>query len=61
LYEQFDITSEVRDAIASRVPLSVLRSLAAGNGMRTLSELGIARVSSGDTTIEEVIRVAGEE
>ena len=61
LYEQFDITPEARDAIASRAPYSVLRSLAVGNGMRTLSELGVARVSSGDTTIEEIIRVTGEE
>jgi type II secretory ATPase GspE/PulE/Tfp pilus assembly ATPase PilB-like protein len=60
LYEQFDITPEIRDAIASRAPYSVLRSLAAEGGMRTLRELGAARVSSGDTTIEEMIRVTGE-
>ncbi|MDR0764440.1 MAG: Flp pilus assembly complex ATPase component TadA [Synergistaceae bacterium] len=61
LYEQFDITPEVRDAIASRASYSVLRSLAAAGGMRTLYELGMARVSSGDTTLEEIIRVTGEE
>jgi type II secretory ATPase GspE/PulE/Tfp pilus assembly ATPase PilB-like protein len=61
LYEQFDITSEVRDAIASRASHSVLRSLAAAGGMRTLRELGAARVSSGDTTLEEIIRVTGGE
>jgi type II secretory ATPase GspE/PulE/Tfp pilus assembly ATPase PilB-like protein len=61
LYEQFDITPEVRDAVASRAPFSVLRSLAAAGGMRTLQELGIARVIAGDTTLEEVARVTGEE
>ena len=61
LYEQFDITPEARDAIASNAPHSVLKSLAAAGGMRTLSELGIARVLSGDTTLEEIIRVTGEE
>ncbi|MDR1965427.1 MAG: GspE/PulE family protein, partial [Synergistaceae bacterium] len=60
LYEQFDITPEASDAISSGASLSALRALARENGMRTLLELGIERAAAGDTTPEEVLRVAGE-
>lgn len=60
LYEQFDVTPEIADAISSGVPIAELRNLAKKNGMRTLLELGVASVAAGDTTPEEMIRVVGE-
>jgi type II secretory ATPase GspE/PulE/Tfp pilus assembly ATPase PilB-like protein len=61
LYEQFDVTPEISEAIASGASLPSLKALAQKNGMRTLTELGVERVSSGDTSPEEMIRVVGEE
>jgi type II secretion system protein E len=61
LFEQFDVTPEIAEAIASGASLPSLKALARKNGMRTLLELGIERVSSGDTTPEEMMRVVGEE
>ena len=60
LYEQFDITPEIAEAISSGQPLAALRDLAKRNGMRSLLELGVESVSKGATTAEEMIRVVGE-
>ena len=60
LYEQFDITPEIADAISSGQPVAALRDLAKRNGMRSLLELGVESVSKGATTAEEMIRVVGE-
>jgi type II secretory ATPase GspE/PulE/Tfp pilus assembly ATPase PilB-like protein len=59
LFEQFDVTGDISDAIAAGASIAELRSLAKKNGMRTLVELGIERVMSGETTPEEMIRVVG--
>ncbi|MDR3280350.1 MAG: Flp pilus assembly complex ATPase component TadA [Synergistaceae bacterium] len=61
LYEQFDITPEIANAISSQAPLATLRTIARQNGLRTLVELGLERVAAGDTTPEEMLRVVGEE
>ena len=60
LYEQFDVTPEVADAISSGVPVAELKKIAVANGMRTLPDLGIACVKAGSTTPEEMLRVVGE-
>jgi len=60
LYEQFNITAEVREAIARRAPLEELRKIAVSQGFRTLLELGIEAVKNGETTQEEMLRVVGE-
>ena len=61
LFEQFDVTPEIAEAIASGASLPSLKAMSRKNGMRTLLELGIERVSSGDTSPEEMMRVVGEE
>jgi type II secretory ATPase GspE/PulE/Tfp pilus assembly ATPase PilB-like protein len=61
LFEQFEVTPEVSDAISAGASMSALREIARKNGMRTLVELGAERVASGDTTPEEMMRVVGEE
>jgi type II secretory ATPase GspE/PulE/Tfp pilus assembly ATPase PilB-like protein len=60
LYEQFDITLDIADAISSGATIAALKSMAKANGMRSLLELGVASVASGGTTPEEMIRVVGE-
>ncbi len=60
LYEQFDVTLAIADAIAGGAPVATLRKLAKEQGMRSLLELGLASVAAGNTTPEEMIRVVGE-
>ena len=60
LYEQFDVTPEIQDAIARGAPLHELKSLARGGGFATLLELGLQAVREGETTPEEMLRVVGE-
>ncbi|WP_029165313.1 GspE/PulE family protein [Aminiphilus circumscriptus] len=60
LYEQFVVDGEMQEAIAASRPGGALRTLAREKGLRTLWELGFAKVSAGLTTPEELLRVAGE-
>jgi len=61
LFEQFDITPAIADAVSSGASVGALREIARENGMRSLLELGIESVSSGNTTPEEMLRVVGGE
>lgn len=60
LYEQFDVDSEIAEAISTNAPLATLKALSKERGLRTLLDLGVERVASGDTTPEEMFRVVGE-
>lgn len=60
LYEQFNITPEIREAIARHASVGELRNIAVSQGFRTLLELGIEAVRNGETTQEEMLRVVGE-
>jgi type II secretory ATPase GspE/PulE/Tfp pilus assembly ATPase PilB-like protein len=61
LFEQFDVTTDISDAISSGASIEKLRGIAREAGMRTLVELGAERVACGDTTPEEMMRVVGED
>jgi type II secretory ATPase GspE/PulE/Tfp pilus assembly ATPase PilB-like protein len=60
LYEQFEVTLDVAEAISSGAAASALRGIAKQSGMRTLLDLGIESVAAGGTTPEEMLRVVGE-
>jgi type II secretory ATPase GspE/PulE/Tfp pilus assembly ATPase PilB-like protein len=60
LYEQFNVTPEIAEAISNGVSVADLRQLAKNGGMRTLLDLGLASVIAGSTTAEEMMRVVGE-
>ncbi|MDY2984622.1 MAG: GspE/PulE family protein [Synergistes jonesii] len=60
LYEQFDVTPEIQEAISRGAPAHELRELARKGGFATLLELGLRAVSGGETTPEEMLRVVGE-
>ena len=57
IFEILDVTDEMRLAISERRPESILREMAAERGMRTLADAGRHKVLSGDTSVEEFIRV----
>ncbi|MDR1481640.1 MAG: Flp pilus assembly complex ATPase component TadA [Synergistaceae bacterium] len=60
LYEQFDMTPDIADAISRGVSSVELKGMARSNGMRSLIDLGVASVAAGETTAFEMIRVVGE-
>ena len=49
----------LRELIASRAPISTLKERAAANGLRLLQQGALELVAAGNTTLEEVARVAG--
>jgi len=46
-----------REAVLKKVPTSVLEEIAIQNGMRTLWQNGLQRAMSGQTTLDETVRV----
>jgi type IV pilus assembly protein PilB len=56
LFEVMSMSSELRRLILANASTGELRGAAVQNGMRTLRESGLAAVTEGRTTIEEVLR-----
>ncbi|WKB55275.1 GspE/PulE family protein [Eleftheria terrae] len=57
--EVLQLNDEMRELIASQAPISVLKEHAQRAGLRPLRGVALGWVASGDTTLEEVGRVAG--
>jgi type IV pilus assembly protein PilB len=60
LYEVMRVTDKLRRLIASRAQEDQIREAAIAGGMITLGEDGLAKVKSGITTPEELLRVVTE-
>jgi len=60
LYEVLQVSEKVRYLINQKVTSDELQKLAISEGMTTMLQDGIDKVSSGLTTIEEVVRVVRE-
>jgi type II secretory ATPase GspE/PulE/Tfp pilus assembly ATPase PilB-like protein len=58
LFELFEVDEDIRDSIMQRRPASFIRSTAIMKGMKTMFQDGLAKAFMGETTIEEVFRVA---
>jgi type IV pilus assembly protein PilB len=58
LFEMFSVDDEARRLIMERRDGSAIRAAAVQAGMRTMYEDGLAKVLLGETTLEEVYRVA---
>ena len=54
------VGDEVREAIVRKASASELTSIAIKNGMTTMLEDGMAKVHSGETSLEEVLRATQE-
>jgi general secretion pathway protein E len=61
IYELLLIDPEVCSMIIRRVPAGEIKEYAVSKGMKTLREDGLAKVATGITTIEEVVRVTQED
>jgi type IV pilus assembly protein PilB len=60
IYEVMRITDKLRRLISTKAPEDQLREAAVAGGMVTLGEDGLAKVKSGVTTPEELLRVVTE-
>jgi len=60
IYEVMRVTDKLRRAIASRASEGQIRDAAVASGMVSLGEDGLAKVKSGITTPEELLRVVTE-
>jgi type II secretory ATPase GspE/PulE/Tfp pilus assembly ATPase PilB-like protein len=60
IYEVMDVTEKLRNLITQRATSEELQKEAVNEGMITMLQDGLDKVSSGLTTIEEVIRVVRE-
>ena len=57
IYELLIVNEEMQELAARRAPLGDIREAARANGMRTLREDALLKVLSGNTTLEEALRV----
>ena len=60
IFELLIVTDEVKQALAKNADVAVLRGLMCDQGMISLRADGWRKVQAGITTVEEVLRVAGE-
>ena len=60
IYEIMHVSDKVKRLIAQRAPEDQIREAAAGAGMFSLGEDGLAKVKAGLTTAEELLRVVTE-
>ncbi len=58
VFEVFEIDDTVRSMIMERRDAAAIRTAAIAGGMKTMLQDGLAKVFLGETTIEEVFRVA---
>ncbi|MBL3592884.1 MAG: Flp pilus assembly complex ATPase component TadA [Synergistaceae bacterium] len=61
LYEQFIVDEVAQEAIAQSLAASQLRAAAVERGLVSLWHLGLEKVAAAMTSIEEVLRVTGED
>ena len=57
VFELLTVTAQIRELIQRRASSDEIKSIARGQGMKTLYDAGSAIVRSGETTIEELARV----
>ena len=60
IFEILYISDAVRELITNQASVDEIRKKAREEGMKIMLEDGLAKIESGQTTLEEVLRVAGE-
>lgn len=60
LQELLIVSEEIQRAVLEKLPTSEIEKIAVSGGMLTLWETGLQRVSNGNMTLEELLRVAGD-
>lgn len=60
IFEIMTMTEELKEAITKKLDAGVIQKLAIEQGMTTMLDDGLAKVKSGITTIEEIMRVTSQ-
>lgn len=60
IFEMLEVTDAIRNLIMGKASAAAIKARAREEGMRTMLEDGLAKVSKGVTTIDEVLRVISE-
>ncbi len=60
IYEILTMSDEIKAAMSEKISEYEVRELAKKQGMTTMQQDGVLKVLDGETTIDEVLRVAGE-
>jgi len=60
IYELLEIEDNIRELIMANANAKAIKQRAVENGMTTMLDDGIRKILAGITTVEEVLRVAGE-
>lgn len=55
--ELLAVNEDIREAVILKRPTRAIQSIAIGNGMKTLWDVGLAKAMAGQTTLEEVMKV----
>ena len=58
IFEVMEMNSKLGESIVDRLPEQEIQIIAIQNGMTTMLQDGFMKVIAGETTIEEVLRVA---
>ena len=57
IYELLKVNDNIRTAITTRQSAAIIKQIAMQNGMRSLRQDALLKAQSGQSTIEEVVRV----
>ena len=57
IYEVLELTDKIKTAILDEKPDTEIESLAKREGMHTLFECGMAKIQTGTTSLEEILRI----
>ena len=57
IFELMLLNDRIEELVSRKAPLAEIRAEARKAGMRTLEESGYRKVNSGETSMEEIIRV----
>ena len=61
IMEALEITEEIRNLILTEAPESQIKKAALSSGMLPIKDVAMRKVLQGETTLEEVMRVIGDE
>jgi type II secretory ATPase GspE/PulE/Tfp pilus assembly ATPase PilB-like protein len=60
IHEVMEITNDIREMILKGAPGYEIQGAARENGMKTLRQDGLAKVTQGLTTIDEILKITQE-
>jgi type IV pilus assembly protein PilB len=60
IFEVLLVSEKIKEAIASKKTAAEIKKIAISEGMRTMIEDGILKIKSGETTVDEILRVTKE-